>query len=378
MLSSAAPGPADIRRWRANLQREIDGAVTYEAMAASVSGPLAAVYGRLADAERRHAVLWETRLRETGALRTIPRPSWRARVLGWLARRAGAAFVAPTMATAERRDRGGYDDQPEALGTTLPADERSHARLLREITGPGGLAGPAIARLEGRHRALGGNALRAAVLGVNDGLVSNLSLVMGVAGAGGDGRAIVIAGAAGLLAGSLSMGLGEWLSVQSARELYAHQIEVEADELREAPAEEEEELALIYQSKGVPEEQAKAVAAKIIRGDPRAALDTLAREELAIDPEELGGSAAVAAFTSFAMFAAGAVVPVLPFVFGVGEVATAASAVLSGVALFVVGALITLVTGQPALRAGLRQLGFGAAAAAITFAVGALLGVAIA
>ena len=249
---------------------------------------------------------------------------------------------------------------------------------MREITGSGGLAGPAIARLEGRHRALGGNALRAAVLGVNDGLVSNLSLVMGVAGAGGDGRAVIIAGAAGLLAGSLSMGLGEWLSVQSARELYAHQIEVEADELRQAPAEEEEELSLIYQAKGVPEEQAKAVAAKIIRGDPRAALDTLVREELAIDPEELGGSAGVAAFTSFAMFAAGAVVPVLPFVFGVGAAATAASAVLSGVALFVVGALITLVTGQPALRAGLRQLGFGAAAAAITFAVGTLLGVAIA
>lgn len=224
---------------------------------------------------------------------------------------------------------------------------------------------------------MGGNALRAAVLGVNDGLVSNLSLVMGVAGAGGDGSAIAIAGAAGLLAGSLSMALGEWLSVQSSRELYAHQISVEAEELAAAPEEEEEELALIYRSKGVPERQAKAVAARIVGGDPRAALDTLAREELAIDPRELGGSALVAAMTSFATFAAGAIVPVVPFLLLAGQVAMVAAGVASGVALFGVGALITVVTGQHALRAGARQLAFGAAAAAVTYGVGALLGVAL-
>jgi VIT1/CCC1 family predicted Fe2+/Mn2+ transporter len=214
------------------------------------------------------------------------------------------------------------------------------------------------------------------VLGIDDGLVSNFSLVMGVAGAGGDARAIAVAGLAGLLAGSLSMALGEWLSVQSARELYARQIAVEREELVAAPEEEEQELALIYQAKGATETQARALARQIMQSDR--ALETLAREELAIDPGELGGSAYVAAGTSFAMFAMGALVPLVPFAFASGTTAVIAAALVSGAALFGVGALITLITGQPALRAGLRQLAIGAAAAAVTFAVGRLLGVALA
>ncbi len=232
-----------------------------------------------------------------------------------------------------------------------------------------------IARLEGRHRATAGNALRAAVLGVDDGLVSNFSLVMGVAGAGGDARAIAVAGLAGLLAGSLSMALGEWLSVQSARELYSRQIAVEREELAAAPDEERRGLALIDQAKGATETQARALAAQIVGSDR--ALQTFAHEEMAIDPGELGGSAYVAAGTSFAMFATGALVPLVPFAFVSGRTAVVAAAVLSGAALFGVGALITLITGQPALRAGLRQLAIGAAAAGVTFAVGRLLGVAL-
>jgi vacuolar iron transporter family protein len=366
----------DVARWRGNLQGEIDGVAIYRAMADAEPDPsLATVYRRLAEAEGRHGSLWEAKLRDAGAWRGPVAPSWRARILVAIAARFGAGVVAPTIAGREAKDQHGYDDQPEAAGTSLPADERSHARVLREI-GNTGLAGPAIARLEGRHRATGGNALRAAVLGVNDGLVSNFSLVMGVAGAGGDAHAIAIAGLAGLLAGSLSMALGEWLSVQSARELYARQIAVEREELAAFPEEEEEELALIYQAKGATPEQARSLAGQIVRGDR--ALETLVREELAIDPEELGGSAYVAAGTSFAMFAAGAIVPLVPFAFLGGTAAVAGASLLSAAALFGVGALITVITGQPALRAGLRQLAIGAAAAAVTFGVGKLLGVALA
>ena len=365
---------SDVARWRDDLQGEIDGIAVYRAMAAGEpEGTLAAVYGKLATAEARHAAVWEGKLREANAWRGTPRPSWRAKLLAFLARRGAVSLVAQTMAGSEARDRAMYDDQPEA-GVDLPREERSHARLLREA---GGASGSAIARLEGRHRMTGGNALRAAVLGVNDGLVSNFSLVMGVAGAGGDARAVIVAGAAGLLAGSLSMALGEWLSVQSARELYAHQIEVEREELAVAPDEEEEELALIYQAKGAGEEQARAMARQLVRGDARAALDALAREELSIDPGELGGSAYVAAGTSFAMFAIGAAVPLLPHLIAAGASAVVLSAILSGVALFGVGALITVITGQSAVRAGGRQLAIGIAAAAITYGLGRLFGAAI-
>lgn len=371
----AHPAAADIARWRANLQGEVDGTAVYQAMAASErDAGLATVYGRLAEAEQRHAAVWEKQLRDAGAWRVAPTPSWRARLLAFAARRAGASFVASTMAGREAKDRAAYDDQPEAPAA-LPQDERSHARVLMAATGSG-MAGPAIAKLEGRHRATGGNALRAAVLGVDDGLVSNFGLVMGVAGAGADAHGLVVAGLAGLLAGALSMALGEWLSVQSARELFARQIAIEREELTLAPEEEEDELRLIYQAKGLSEENARAVASRVMQSDT--ALETLAREELGIDPGELGGSAYVAAGTSFAMFAVGAIIPLLPLVFLAGTAAIVVSAALSAVALFGIGALITVMTGQPALRAGLRQLGIGVAAAAVTYGVGRLVGVALA
>ena len=365
---------SDIARWREDLQGEVDGVAIYQAMATGESETaLAAVYGKLAAAEARHAGVWERKLREANAWRGAPRPSWRARLLAFLARRGAVSLVAQTIAGAEARDRSMYDDQPEA-GVDMARDERSHARLLREV---GGASGSTIARLEGRHRMTGGNALRAAVLGVNDGLVSNFSLVMGVAGAGGDARAVIVAGAAGLLAGSLSMALGEWLSVQSARELYSHQIAVEREELAVAPDEEEEELALIYQAKGASEQQARAMAHQLVRGDARTALDALAREELSIDPAELGGSAYVAAGTSFAMFAIGAIVPLVPHLVAAGTSAVIASAAVSALALFGGGALITVVTGRSALRAGTRQLAIGIAAAAVTYGLGRLFGAAI-
>jgi vacuolar iron transporter family protein len=341
-------------------------------MAAGSDDPrLAELYRRLAATETRHASIWREQLTAVGA--SLPsRPGWRARLLSMLARRFGPGLVASTVASQEATAQGMYDDQPEAVGTSLPADERSHARVLREVTR--GVEGGVLARFEGRHKAVGGNALRAAVLGANDGLVSNFSLVMGVAGASGNGTAIVVAGFAGLLAGSLSMALGEWLSVQSARELYANQIRTEAAEIEEIPAEEEEELRLIYEAKGVPVESAREMAHRIMTGDRATALDTLAREELGIDPDELGGSAWVAAGTSFVLFALGAIIPLAPFFFLTGTAGIIVSATLAGIALFGIGAGITLVTGLNAVRSGLRQLGFGLAAAAITFGIGSLLG----
>lgn len=371
-MEGATIKTAQIERWRANLRAEVDGEFVYRAMAANAGdGRLEELYGRMADAEARHADLWRGQLRAAGA-RWIMAPSWRARTLAFVARRLGAGMVAPTVASQEREGRTMYDNQPEAVGTSLAEDERSHARLLHGITG--GASGAMLARFEGRHRGMSGNALRAAVLGANDGLVSNFSLVMGVAGATSASDAVIIAGVAGLLAGSLSMALGEWLSVQSSRELYANQIAIEREELAAFPEEEEEELRLIYEGKGFDPEDARRLAHRILSGDPAVALDTMAREELGIDPDELGGSAWTAAITSFALFGLGALVPLAPFLLLTGTAAILVSAVASGAALFLLGAAITLMTGRHPMKAGLRQLGFGLAAAAITYAIGTLLG----
>jgi vacuolar iron transporter family protein len=215
------------------------------------------------------------------------------------------------------------------------------------------------------------------VLGANDGLVSNLSLVMGVAGAAFSARTILVTGLAGLIAGACSMAMGEWLSVNSSREFYQQQINTEAAELREFPEEEKQELVLIYQAKGLSESQAKLLAERII-GNRDTALDTLAREELGINPEELAGSAWTAGGTSFLLFAGGAIVPVLPFFALAGSAAIAASLALSAVAMFAIGAGTTLFTGRGVAFSGLRQLAIGIAAAGVTYGVGKLIGVALA
>ncbi|WP_101296093.1 VIT1/CCC1 transporter family protein [Halegenticoccus soli] len=370
----------DVTRYRRNRQDEIDSATVYEAMASAESQPqLAEVYQRLAATEREHAEFWAEKLRETGAERSTPQPSWRARVLAWLAGHFGPDVVAPTMRAGEATGGAGYATQPEVEGTGIAADERSHDRLLAAISeAPGrGAEGNVLARLEGRHRATSGNALRAAVLGANDGLVSNLSLVMGVAGAALDATAILITGLAGLLAGAGSMAMGEWLSVQSSRELYQRQIDIEAAELAEVPEEEEEELALIYEAKGLSRDQAEQLAERLV-ADEATALDTLAREELGIDPEELGGSAWEAAGASFILFALGAIVPVIPFFAFTGITAVGTSLLLSAIALFLVGGAITVLTGRSVLYSGARQVVIGLAAAGLTYGVGTLIGVSLA
>jgi len=257
--------------------------------------------------------------------------------------------------------------------------EKSHALLLKQMSRAShgnGVEGAVLAKIEGRHRSTGGNALRAAVLGASDGLLSNFNLVMGVAGAAVSSSGILLTGFAGLLAGAISMALGEWISVQSSREMFARQIETEREEIASSPDEEVEELSLIYQARGLDEDTAKTLAAHLM-SNPKTALDTLARDELGVNPEDLGGSAWEAAFTSFVLFGIGAILPVIPYLFLSGAEAIAVSAIVSAIGLFGIGAASTLFTGRSVLYSGTRQVLFGLVAAAVTFMVGHFLGVSI-
>jgi len=369
---------ADLNLLLENYLDERNSALLYQTLAeVEKDERLKVIYQRLAETELRHAETWAERIRAAGGEVPTFRPALRTRVLLWLARRFGPSLVLPGMQAMERG--GAADYARQNAPAEMRRQEQSHAFLMGQLTrlARGGLEGNVLAQLEGRHRTTGGNALRAAVLGANDGLVSNLSLVMGVAGAALDNRTVLITGLAGLLAGAISMALGEWLSVQSARELYGHQIEVEAEEISQAPEEEAEELALIYEARGLAPEQARALAQQIL-ADPKSALDTLAREELGVDPKELGGSAWEAALTSFVLFALGAIFPVLPFAFFSGFAAVIASIAFSVLALFGLGAVITLFTGRSVLYSGLRMVIFGLLAAAVTFGIGRLIGVGIA
>jgi VIT1/CCC1 family predicted Fe2+/Mn2+ transporter len=233
----------------------------------------------------------------------------------------------------------------------------------------------AVADIGARHKRNSGGNLRAAVFGVNDGLVSNTSLVLGIAGTGAAPREVLLAGIAGLLAGACSMAAGEYVSVRSQRELYERQIAEEAAELVRYPDAEAEELALIYQARGVPLEQARALTRVLIQ-DHDKALATLAREELGLNPDDLG-SPWGAASSSFVSFAAGATLPIAPFVLGAGSSALAIAVALTATALFTIGAILTMFSGRSALFGGGRMLAIGALAGGITYAIGHLLGVSL-
>lgn len=377
--ANSRPTDSDLARYRANYLSEQEGIYLYTKLADYESDThLAELYRRMAAIEQRHGDIWKNYLTRAGATPPVYAPNWRTRTLLWIAKHFGTGAVLSTVSSMETNAVSDYDSQPEAVQAGLPADERSHARLFSYVLRgtKGGIAGPLLAQFEGRHRSAGGNELRAAVLGASDGLTSNLSLVMGVAGATLTGNAVLIAGFAGLLAGAFSMAIGEWVSVQSARELNQHQIAIEKQELRDAPEEERDELALIYQSKGIDEPTAKELAANLIR-QSGTALDTLAREELGIDPKDLGGSAWSAAITSFFLFALGAIIPVLPFIFTNGLGAVAISLVLSVIGLFGIGAGVSLTAGSPLWRSGGRQILLGLLAAGITFGLGKLIGTAV-
>ena len=228
--------------------------------------------------------------------------------------------------------------------------------------------------VEHLHRNLGGGGnLRAAVFGVSDGLVSNASLILGVSGANSDPHLVLLSGVAGLAAGAFAMAAGEYVSVRSQRELYEYQIALERDELNEYPEAEAQELALIYVAKGLPQREAEQLAQRLV-SDPETALDTLAREELGLNPGELGSPLGAAA-SSFGAFAAGAAVPLAPFVLAAGTAALSIAIGVTGVTLFGVGAVLSLFTGRSAWLSGLRTLALGALAGGVTFAIGHLFGV---
>jgi len=367
--------PTDIRRYRTNYIKEQDGIALYRSMARAEKDPSRAdIFEQLANAEVKHAERWAQLLRDNGAEVPAYRPGWRILLMGWLSRNFGTQHVLPVVSGLESRDQGAYTGQAEATG--MPASERSHSRTLQTMFKHGQPEkGSVIAEAERWHRSSYGGSLRAAVFGVNDGLLSNFGLVMGIAGTSAEPRFVLLAGVAGLLAGAFSMAAGEYVSVRSQRELYEQQLELERQELEASPEEEQEELSLIYQAKGIPAEQARELAGKIL-SDPATAIDTLAREELGLDPSSLG-SPWTAAFSSFVAFTIGAAIPVTPYFLIRGDAALIASAITCGTALFLVGALISIFTGRNMAFSGIRMVGIGAVTSSITFLVGRLLGVTV-
>jgi VIT1/CCC1 family predicted Fe2+/Mn2+ transporter len=368
----------EAQRYIGFVNDELNGVMLYNALANNEkNAKLAEVYRRMAVAEQHHADEWLRRLKAEGVQVPPFKPAFRTRMLAWMAKRFGVGLVLPSVTAMESNGANAYARVPNA--GQMSADEQSHGRMLRQITQSmrGGMEGGALAQMEGRHRGTGGNALRAAVLGANDGLTSVLSLVMGVAGAGLPSHSILITGLAGMLAGAISMAMGEWLSVQSSRELFTKQIAIEKAEIAASPEEEIAELSLIYQSRGLEETKARQLAAAIMENE-ETALDTLAREELGVNPDELGGSAWEAAITSFLLFSLGALLPVSPFIFFEGFTAIGLSIGFAMVGLFIIGAATTLFTGRSVLFSGTRMMLIGVGAAAVTYGIGHLVGVNVA
>ncbi|MFK7964399.1 MAG: VIT1/CCC1 transporter family protein [Burkholderiaceae bacterium] len=271
----------------------------------------------------------------------------RARLAIWLAKQIGVRPIRGLLSNLQVRGLGAYESASHLQGHVAIKD-------ISQLQQGGGN---------------GGN-LRAAVFGVNDGLISNTSLILGMAGAGASSSTLILAGVAGLLAGALSMAAGEFVSVRSQREFYEHQLELERSELEQFPDAERAELAVIYEAKGLSAEDADRIARTLI-ADPELALDTMAREELGLNPDELG-SPMGAALSSFAAFAAGALVPVVPLWILPAGRAVLLSIALAAIALFLVGALLSLFTGRGAWTSGLRMLGIGALAGVLTWLIGNL------
>ena len=341
-----------LESWR----EEQRSAWLYRVVAECEAGtPRAALFNELAEAAEAQSQIWLETLRTAGAAAPAPfRPDLRTRMVALLTRSLKPRAMRGVLAAMKVRGMVLYDTAQPSHG--VPTRREDVGR---------------------RHRgAASGNALRAGVFGVNDGLVSNAALIYGVAGASQDASIIALTGVAGLLAGAFSMAAGEYVSVRSQREMFEYQIGLERDELEKYPQEEAAELALIYAAKGMTPDEARRVADTLMQ-DPERALDTLAREELGLNPDELG-SPWVAAASSFAAFTAGAALPLLPFLFAGGRIALLESVALTALGLFAVGASMSLFTGRHALLSGLRMLAIGGTAGLATYFIGAWLGVALA
>jgi len=341
-----------VEHWR----EEKASAWLYRVLAASEPSQNAReLFAHLAEAAEQQAATWEASMRAKGESAPTFEPGARERIVATLIRTLGGRRIQPVLAAVKVRGLSVYNSPAPHEGHVMPTS--------RDDFGS-------------RHRSVGaGGALRASVFGVNDGLVSNASLIIGVAGAGVDARSILLSGIAGLLAGAFSMAAGEYVSVRSQRELFEHQISLEREELDEYPDQEAEEIALIYAARGLELGAARQLAKKLI-SDPERALDTLAREELGLNPDDLG-SPWGAALSSVAAFALGAALPLAAFWFAPPAGAMAWSASTSAAALFLIGGSLSLFTGRSFLWSALRMTLIGAAAAGATWSIGRWLGVAV-
>jgi VIT1/CCC1 family predicted Fe2+/Mn2+ transporter len=364
---------ASVSIWLANLRDERDGVALYRGLAeVEKDAERAGEFTALARAEERHVAIWRRKLEKAGVALPPERPSARIRFLLWLAGRFGTQSVLPLVVLAESSDVAKYARQGRE-SAALVVEEQEHGATLRRLSGAEPFSPRAlIGERERWHRMGRGGAVRAAVFGTNDGLVSNLSLVLGVAAAGAERHTLIVTGLAGLFAGALSMAVGEYVSVSSQRDLLRRQIAIESRELSEAPEEEEEELTQLLREKGLTETQAQETARQIMQ-DPASALDTLVREELGLDPGDLGSPSRVA-LSSFATFAAGAALPLLPVLFLEGRKAALVAAGLGGVVLGGVGALIGFLSGTSPARSALRMVVLAAVAAGVTVGIGRLVG----
>ena len=359
-----------------NIQTEVDTGFLYKILAENEKDPnVARVFTEMSEIEHSHAMAFLKKNNLDSS--HLPSPSGRAKVLRFIGKVFGYDYILGVLLDTEKSISSSIVRVKKISNTSPSLSDTSHVTILKNIlNNHQDISGSNLARFEKRHRSVGGNALRAAVLGGNDGLVSNFSLVMGIAGATSGQSEVLLTGLAGLMAGALSMALGEWISVKSSQELYENQMQLEMEELETNPEGEEKELALIYISKGIPEPQARSMAKAIISDKDRAH-EMLIQEELGINAEDLQGSAMEAAITSFILFAVGAVIPVIPFFFLSGINAVLLSAGFSALGLFLIGSAITLFTGKSIWFSGFRQVFFGLAAAAITYGIGTIIGVSL-
>jgi VIT1/CCC1 family predicted Fe2+/Mn2+ transporter len=368
----AEPGKR-IDLWLENLRDERDGVALYQGLASVERDPeRAREFEALARAEQRHEAIWLRKLEKAGVALPAPQPTARIRFLLWMARRFGTQAVLPMVVMGESSDVAKYVKQGREAAA-LVVEEQEHGETLRRMSGAKPNTPQAsISEREHWHRFGRGGALRAGVFGANDGLVSNLALLLGVAAAGANHDTLRVTGLAGLFAGALSMAVGEYSSVASQRDLLRRQIVLESRELAEAPEEEESELAQLLRDKGLSAGQADQTARQIMK-NPESALDTLVREELGLDPADLG-SPVRAAVSSFLTFAVGAAVPLLPMLLLPPPLASYAAAALGAALLAAVGGFLGFLSGAPPVRAAARMVALAALAAAVTIGVGRLVG----
>lgn len=368
----------EIARLQAYWRDEVEAAQVYQRLAeAAQDERMRRLLLEMRDAEQRHAARWEARIRALGGTLPPPPSDRRARWLGFLARLGGQQPILRQLEAVERGAMAGYgaelaDAESARIAAEAQADEHGHAIALRAMTRPQAQGVEAILSRERWHRG-GGGSMRDLIFGINDGLVSTLSLVSGVAGADPGRGVVLLAGLAGLLAGAISMAAGAYISTKSEREVHEAEVAREREEIEQDPEEEKEELRILYQLKGFSVEEAERMVERVSQ-EPELFLEGLVRDELGLMPESFPNPWKAGAFSG-GSFILGAIVPLIGYLFLQGLPALFLSVTMSILALFVIGALKTVFTGLPWLKSGLEMVGIGIFATAITYLIGRIFGV---